>query len=84
MSAKKRSLVHSYFKSMGEKDAYSYRCNECSALVKAKSGNTSNLRHHLQTKHKMMYESLLADEAKQCKVMVSKTCDFFVSATKRN
>ena len=62
---------------MGEKDVSSYRCNECSVLVKAKSGNTSNLRQHLKTKHTTLYGSLLADEAKQCKVMVSNPCDLY-------
>ena len=63
MSSRKRSFVHNYFKVGVGQEACNYTCNECKCSVKAKTGNTKNLRQHLQAKHKKQYEHLLGEEA---------------------
>ena len=48
-----RSIVWNYF-CVNDEDK-TVRCITCNLEVKRDGGNTSNLRRHLQTKHKQLY-----------------------------
>lgn len=59
-----RSLVWKLFLVSEEKD--SAKCGTCDKVVKRDTGNTSNLRRHLQTNHTPQYKELLKlEEEKQ-------------------
>jgi hypothetical protein len=59
-----RSLVWKFFLVSEEKD--SAKCGTCDKVVKRDTGNTSNLRRHLQTNHPPQYKELLKlEEEKQ-------------------
>lgn len=71
---RKRSLVHTYFTSESvlvgnERDGPDgipmllAKCTLCSAALKVAHGNTSSLRHHLQSKHKAEYFDMTACES---------------------
>lgn len=56
---KKRSFVHDYF--------HNNLCNICKLKIKTPSGNTTNLRQHLCSKHKSTFDELLSKEADEKK-----------------
>ena len=56
-----RSLVWQYFEKTDENDL-SPKCTTCQKQVKRDSGNTSNLRRHLQLKHVPKYQQLIQQE----------------------
>lgn len=56
-----RSLVWQYFVKTDENDL-SPKCRTCQKEVKRDSGNTSNLRRHLQLKHVPKYQELIQQE----------------------
>ena len=59
-----RSLVWNFFKVSKENDTA--KCATCDKIVKRDTGNTSNLRRHLQTHHPPQYKELLKlEEDKQ-------------------
>jgi hypothetical protein len=62
----KRSLVHNYFTRL---NLDSVVCNLCKTTIKAAHSNTSNLRQHLQVKHRSEHTELCEKEkAKKAKI----------------
>jgi hypothetical protein len=56
---RKRSYVYEYFE---YRNGHKATCKICKTDVKAPTGNTSNLRSHLNLKHNREYNDLIAKE----------------------
>ncbi|ESN92827.1 hypothetical protein HELRODRAFT_164959 [Helobdella robusta] len=57
---KKRSVIYEYFTRNNAENA---TCNVCQKQVKAPTGNTSNLKQHLQNTHSSLSEELNAKKS---------------------